>query len=173
MPFDRAAFRLERVHVQMGYAAAFNFWNYRGVLAERWGHGPIFGALAQQLGTEQVTLTPPTEAEDQRLQAVYGLKEAWITAEGQRWTEEVRDLAKQWLSEVHEVLQPRQTVRVNAQLFGLYPVGDPIQVSRRLRGRYYRNENLAETLRNASGVTRTTSMRQSIGSSLMTTIAFR
>ncbi len=145
MPFDSTQFRTERLHVQMGYDAAFNYWNFKGVLAERWGHGPIFASMGQQLGLEQVALTPPPD-KDERLQGVYGLKESWLLAEGPEWVPQAKDLAVQWLGEVHEVLNPRRTVRLTVHLFGLYPADNPVQVSRHVRSRFYRNENLAALL---------------------------
>jgi hypothetical protein len=143
--YDPQQFRVERAHVQIGYDAAFQYWNVRGVVAERWGHGPIFANVVQQLGIEQVTLTPPDD-EDQRFHAVYGLKETWMLGEGPERAQQALDLTPQWMRDVQEALRPRRTVRVTVALFGLYPVDDPVQVSRRLRRHFYRNDNLNAVL---------------------------
>jgi hypothetical protein len=116
------------------------------VLAERWGHGPIFGAWGD--AGQQINLTPAaTEpGEDVRLTGVYGIRASGLLAEGVRWTDAALGLAVDWLGDVNEVLQPSKVTRMSVQIFGLYPVVDPSQASRRLRSRYYRADNLAEVL---------------------------
>jgi hypothetical protein len=147
VPYNPAELRLEKIEVGTGYDAAFMFWNLRGVIAERWAHGPYFGSMGE-LGTQQVNLSPGPEEDDKRCTAVYGLKEAGFLAEGPKWTEAARDLAPKWLADVHEVLKPRRTVRVTSQCFAIYPVDNPEQVSRRLRGHFYRNDHLRASLPN-------------------------
>jgi hypothetical protein len=147
MPYDPGLLRTERFHCEISYHAAFNFWNLRGVLAERWGHGPIFGARGE--APNQITLTPAPSPEDPakdiRLQAAYGLHASGMIAEGPEWVPQVPELAVDWLRDAVEVFKPKKCTRVATQVFVLYPVEDAVQVSRRLRGHYYRNDHL-ETL---------------------------
>ena len=35
---------LRRYDLQINYHAAYLYWNLRGILAEKWAHGPLFGA---------------------------------------------------------------------------------------------------------------------------------
>ena len=145
MPFDREQLRLERLNIDMAYDSAFSYWNLRGVLAERWAHGPVFGAWAD--AGQQVNLNPGPDADDgdAHITAMYGIKISGLLAEGER-TEGASELALQWLSDVYEVLQPRRVTRISVQMFGLYPVTNPEQASRRLRSHYYRSDNLKAAL---------------------------
>jgi hypothetical protein len=142
--YNPADLRLERVSIEVAYDAAFLFWNLRGVIAERWGHGPVFGAMGE--AQNQVNLSPAAEeGVDARIQGVYGLKASALLAEGPDWTAQARGIAEQWFPDVFDVLAPRKTVRMNVQLFGLYPLenaGQAVQASRRMRSRFYRNDNL-------------------------------
>ena len=143
MAYRRELFQLERFHAEAGYDAAFLYWNLRGLLAERWAHGPVFAGWAT--AQEQTNLIPKADGDDTRIYAAYGIKASGVLAEGERWTQEAPDLARQWLPDVYEVLAPVRTVRVSVNLFGLYPAGErqaAIQASRRIRRRYYQNDNL-------------------------------
>jgi hypothetical protein len=145
MPFDRKQLRLERFQAEVGYHAAYLFWNLRGVLAERWAHGPLFGATNET--PQQVSLMPIWgETPDQRLQAAYGLRACGVVGEGQEWVTEARGIAADFISDGLEVLRPKRVVRVAVNLFGLYPVPDMIQASRRLRSTFYRSEALEAVL---------------------------
>jgi hypothetical protein len=138
MPFDVDKLRVERVSVELTYHAAYQFWNLRGVLAERWGHGPIFGGYRE--GPDVVSLVPPSPSSDERLLGVYGLRTAGLIAEGPEWSESAEDLAQKWLNDVYETLEPRRTTSVRVQVIGLYPVRDALRASNKLRERYYNAE---------------------------------
>ena len=144
MAFDRRQLRLERLNIQAIHDAAFTFWNLRGIIAERWGHGPVFAAMGE--GPGQVQLQPNIEDPDRRLVGVYGLKGTVLLGEGPDRSSQAEELTEDWFREVYEVVKPRRTVRLLVQRFGLYPVRDPTQVSRKLRGAFYRNENLQTVL---------------------------
>lgn len=150
MAYDPARFQIERFNVELNYHAAFNYWNLRGVIAERWGHGPIFGARNEN--PLQVALlpaaTPQDPGKDVRIQASYGISASGVLAEGETWVLEAQDIAVEWLRDAVEVLKPKRTTRAQTQLFGLYPVEDAVQASRRLRGRYFRADNLESLLPN-------------------------
>ena len=51
--------RVQRAVVDVSYHAAYNYWSLRGILAERWAHGPLFGATGES--PEQTTLMPPPD----------------------------------------------------------------------------------------------------------------
>ena len=140
MPFDADKLRLERVSVELNYHAAYQYWNLRGVLAERWGHGPIFGGFRE--GADLVSLVPPSPSADERLLAVYGLRTAGLIAEGPEWSKDAGDLAERWLNDVYETLEPRRTISARVQVIGLYPVRDPMRASHKLRERYYKADTL-------------------------------
>jgi hypothetical protein len=46
---------LRHFQLQVQYKPSFLFWNVRGALAERWGHGPLFDVVGDQAG--QITLS--------------------------------------------------------------------------------------------------------------------
>lgn len=145
MPFNRQALRLERFQIEVVYHSAYSFWNLRGVLAERWAHGPIFGGTNE--GPQQITLMPLVDnALDPQLQAVYGLKASGVIAEGEERVREAREIGPKFICEALEVLKPKRVVRVGVNLFALYPVSNIQQASRKLRGAYYRNDPLEQVL---------------------------
>jgi hypothetical protein len=144
VPFDPQLLRIERFHAEIAHHAAFYFWNLRGIIAEKWGHGPYFGARGQ-VG-DLLRLTPETEAEDQRIQASYGLNAAGMLAEGPKWLPVARDIVYEWLEDHYTVMKPRRVVRAFANAWALYPADNPVQLSRRIRGSFYRHENLESTL---------------------------
>lgn len=147
VPYDKSELRLERYHVEVAYHAAYNFWNVRGVIAERWAHGPVFGAASEIPG--QVTLLPTAgdkETPDQRLQASYGLRASGLNAEGEKWVPTAQEITNDWFADALEVLRPKRVVRVVVSLFGLYPLADALQASRKLRDWAYTKESLEAVL---------------------------
>jgi hypothetical protein len=156
MPFDRGQLRLERFTAQVTYHAAYAFWNLRGVVAERWAHGPIFGATNEV--PQQVTLLPAQgeEGADASLQAAYGLRASAVTGEGPKRTAEARKIASDFIGDALTALNPKRVVRVEVSLFGLYPLDDVVDASRRLRSIFYGDSQalarvLPPTVRNQRG----------------------
>jgi hypothetical protein len=145
VPFDPQLLRVERFHAEMGHHAAFYFWNLRGVIAEKWGHGPYFGARGR-LGEDVLTLTPETEAEDRRIQATYGLNIAGMLAEGAHWVPRAQEIVHEWFDDHYAVMKPRRVVRAYANVFALYPAPNAVQLSRRIRRMFYRHADLESTL---------------------------
>lgn len=129
--YDPALLRMERFHAEIGHHAAFNYWNLRGILAEKWGHGPIFGARGE--GPEQVHLTPETGLDDRRLQGVYGLMAAGVLAEGPECVPRGCEIALDWFGDHLSVMKPKRVVRTSAQVFAIYPAPNPVQLSRKIR----------------------------------------
>lgn len=146
MPYDESLLRIERFDSQINYHAAYNYWSLRGVLAERWAHGPIFGGT--QRSEEQTVLVPPTgpDQPDLRLLAVYGLRAAALNAEGENWVPRAQKLVSEWYSDVLEVLKPKRCVRMSVDVFALYPIDDPIEASTRLRSAFYNAEKVKQIL---------------------------
>jgi hypothetical protein len=142
MPYDEKKLRLERLNVEAAYHAAYGFWSLKGVIAERWAHGPTFGAFNE--GPNQVILTPALEEPDRNIAAVYGLRASGLNAEGRNWTAKAPDTATRWLGDVYEVLRPKMTVRVGVSLVALYPLKNPTAASQRLRKQFYRDERLEQ-----------------------------
>lgn len=128
MHFDKGRLRLRRYEMQMAYHAAYLYWNLRGVLAEKWGHGPVFGAYGES--QDQVTLTPARTDPlvPVQLAGVYGLRNSALLWEDTR-KKEAQDLALEWLSDCLAVLTPRRVVRVALKIVYSYPVKDPKRVT--------------------------------------------
>lgn len=146
MPANLNDIRLERFQAEMAYHAAYLYWNLRGVLAERWAHGPIFGGYKEE--GDQITLSPAVTPDqtDRRLHAVYGLRASGVHAEGPLRAQQAREVAADWISDVVDAFNPKRVVRVQVSTFSLYPVVDPVQASRKLRNAYYKNEPLRQLL---------------------------
>jgi hypothetical protein len=142
MAFDLEKLRIERINTEISYHATYTFYGLKGVLAERWAHGPIFGAVGE-LGTAQLNLTPQSgENLDERLVAVVGLRACALLAEGPRWTQDARPIAREWFEDVYTVLKPQRTVTVRTEVLALYPIRDPYAATRHLVSGYYQDDKL-------------------------------
>ena len=143
MAFDPKKVRLERFRVELRYHAAYNYLSLKGVLAERWAHGPLFGAFVDQ--GNQVTLTPEKGFAVDRVDGIYGLRASSFDREKVSNASRSYEQAIQWLSDVVEVLGPKRTTRATANWFGLYPLSN-IDAARaatnRLVTRYYSKDHL-------------------------------
>jgi hypothetical protein len=136
VPYKQTRLRVERVQADISYHAAYNYWNLRGLLAERWAHGPVFGAANDQ--PNQTTLTPAVgDDSDPRLWAVYGLRGSGLNAEGQHWVPQAPKHLDSWIADALAVLKPKRVVRASVSLVALYPVDDIHKTSENLRAAYY------------------------------------
>ena len=139
--------RFERFSVDMAYHSAYTYLSLKGVLAERWAHGPLFGAFTE--AAAQITLSPPAAepggAAPRSVQAFYGLKATGFLYEQLRRNElsDVTGDAVSWLGDVNTVLTPRRVVQVNVGWFLLHPIENAERSSRLLRDRYYNGTNAA------------------------------
>lgn len=141
MAFDLDKVRLERFRAEMGYHAAYNYLTLKGVLAERWAHGPVFGAVADQ--GNQITLTPASGFQDKRIDGVYGLRASSFDHECIDCAAETYEQAGEWFNDVVEVLKPKRITRLHTQRFALYPLSNidaAEAATRRLKVRYYKDE---------------------------------
>jgi hypothetical protein len=130
--------RLERFRTDLVYNAAYDFWNLKGLLAERWAHGPIFGAVADQ--GNQVTLTPESGFKEDRVEAMYGLRSSSFDRELVEDVERTYSEAHDWMADVIEALDPKKTTRIAVQWFALKHVGNldaARSANRKLRLHYY------------------------------------
>lgn len=140
MPFRRDRLRVERFHAELRYHAAFLYWNLRGIIAERWGHGPVFGGYMDG-PSPQVTLTPADpwmgEGARPRVRGIYGLQASSLNWEKVGDTREAIDTGKEWFSDIIRVLEPRVVV-AGASWFYLYPIlaGQRTRVSEKIRERF-------------------------------------
>ena len=146
MPYDNRLLRFERFQGELGYHAAYNYWNLRGVLAERWAHGPIFGAASSTDPNAQTALSPASGEGDSRLWAVYGLRALGLNAEGQEWVPKAAGLLDRWARDALDVLQPKRVIRAAVNLFALYPVDDIKEVSSKLRAVHQNPELMPDLL---------------------------
>ena len=53
-------------------------------------------------------------------------------------------MAADWIGDVLDAFKPKRVVRIQISTFGLYPVADPVQASRKLRNAYYKNEPIRQ-----------------------------
>lgn len=147
MAFDPKKVRLERFRIELNFHAAYDFWSLKGALAEKWAHGPIFGAFVDQ--GNQVKLTPEGGFEKDRVEATYGTKVAAFDFEWVQDPAATYRLALQWLSDVVKVLGPRKTTRMAVQWFPLYPLGSfqtAQTANSKLRHGYYDDKGRFGTL---------------------------
>jgi hypothetical protein len=142
---DLGRLKIERYQVELSYHATWTFSGLKGILGEKWAHGPIFGAYAE-VGTGQVNLTPAPEVEDQRLTAVAGIRASGLLAEGNYWTRRAKQIGQEWLQDVVELLKPQRVVGMRHEMFGLYPIRNPEAVTRRLVTKYYNAEEFTRAL---------------------------
>lgn|GEM_PF-4418863 len=147
MAFDPSRIRLERFKLDVQYHAAYDFFSFKGVLGERYAHGPKFGAFVDQ--GSQVKLTPEGGFKDDRAEAMFGMRgcsfDQELVDDPQRTYEE----ARLWTSDVLEVLQPKRITRVIADWFPLYPLSNrdaAEAASKRLRVRYYNKDRFDELM---------------------------
>lgn len=134
MPFDRKHLTIARFNTDVTHHSAYNYLSFKGLLAERWGHGPVFGAFNES--QYQMNLVPGPD-DPAGTTAFYGLKQAGFNAEPMTDPQATVRLAKEWHRDVLEVLQPKRVIRLAVQWFALYPVSNPNLASKRLRERYY------------------------------------
>jgi hypothetical protein len=144
MAYDPKKLRLERVKLDVTYHATYTFYGLKGVIAERWAHGPIFGAVGE-VGTGQLNLSPASgEGVDERIVAVAGIRTSGLVAEGRQWAPQAMDLGNRWFADIYKALNPKRTVSVTVEFFGLYPVRDEQRATQRLRERFYQDERLED-----------------------------
>lgn len=144
--FNADRLTLARMQVDVNYHVAFTYWSLKGVIAERWGHGPLFGAFADLGNQVTLTPTPGQTSRSGQVQAYYGLQAAGFNAEPVTDRAAMQQNAVSWISDVVDVLKPQRVVRVSVNLFGLYPVRDAERASERLRERFYNAGELAKIL---------------------------
>ena len=123
--FDRNKLTLRRFEVQMLYHAAYLYWGLRGLLAERWGHGPYFSAYGTSEDELRLTRLPGIASD---LVALVGLRRSAFIAEGDS-VAEGRALARSWLDDVLTTLSPVRVTRVLVRNLYAYPVSDPARMS--------------------------------------------
>lgn len=141
--FDKKQFRIARFQVDLNYHVCFTYWSLKGVIAERWGHGPLFGAFTD--AGNQVTLTPAIQQDGvpARVQGYYGIAASGFNYEDVTDREAAERDAVSWLDDVLTVLKPRRSIRLHVGWFGLYPVRDPAHASKLLRERFYNTTEVA------------------------------
>lgn len=140
MPFRKDKIRLEQFSVEAQYHAAYNFLSLKGVVAERWAHGPVFGAFSE--GSERVVLTPDDNGK--RIRGIYGLRSAALRCGWGVSATEAATLGVEWIGDVYGTLAPRRTVGLSAQWFSLYPLAKPDGPSAKLRDRFYQRDRIAD-----------------------------
>ena len=145
MPFKPDQLRVERFFASVSYHAAYSYWNLRGVIAERWAHGPYFGAYAD-VG-DAVRLSAGPETSNAPLIGVYGLKGGSFHGEGAERTRLALQLAPSWFDDIYTAFEPRRTIRISHDLMALYPLRDDgMRASRRLRIRFYNDAELIKVV---------------------------
>ena len=130
--YDVRRLKLRKLELQMHYHAAYQFWNLKGVIAEKWGHGPHFGAYSEASNEVRLTVASGSPSP---LVGVYGLKVSAFAAEHQKF-EDASELAVEWMSDCLETLRPVLVNRLILRLFYAYPVRDEQRVSHAFASEY-------------------------------------
>jgi hypothetical protein len=146
MTYHQNQLKLARLQVDMQYHAAFNYWGLKGVIAERWAHGPLFGAWTDMGG--QVALTKAAPITGANVQGIYGLNAAAFNTEPVDNKDHVKKDVADWVGDVMDVLQPKRVTRLAVNWMALHRATDPEGVSAKLRARYYQEEKLVALLPN-------------------------
>lgn len=129
------------------YHAAWNYLSLKGVIPERWGHGPLFGAVTDQ--GNQVTLSPASGLDEENVAGIYGIRASSYDRECVQDREKAYSEAKRWLRDVLEVLSPKRTTKFRLSWFALYPFPNQQAAERadvRLKDRYFNETNLEPLL---------------------------
>jgi hypothetical protein len=134
--FDSRRLTLRHFDVQIFYDAAFLYFNTKGLLAERWAHGPVFAGFNDR--GETVLLRPGIE-DVMDIAGIYGLKTSafmWERIDGTAG--QAKDLMRRWFADCSKVLQPRRIARTYAKVMFSYPLneGEVEAVAAVLRGRH-------------------------------------
>jgi hypothetical protein len=137
-------FELARMQVDVGYHAAFMFWGLKGVVAERWAHGPTFGAWTD-LGN-QVNLNQSSSPAEVTKTAYYGINASGFNAEPVENRTETEAEAVSLIADVMEVFKPKRVTRISCTWWGLLPVKDPARTSEKLRERFYQEKEIEALL---------------------------
>lgn len=134
---------MERFRAEIAYHAAYNYLSLKGVLAERWAHGPLFGSFADQ--GNQVTLTPEDGFKKDRVDGIYGIRASSFDRECVSDKNRTYEETNQWLRDVVEVLRPKVVTRMTSHWFALYPLSNQDAAeaaTRRLKLHYYSKEQI-------------------------------
>lgn len=121
MAFDNRKLRLRRFEIQIVHHAAYLFWNLKGILAEKWGHGPHFGAYSHDADRLQLT---QKAGEPTRMAAVSSLRGSAFFSEDEPYAKAV-EVAQPWLADCYDVLQPQVVKSLHQKISWAYPVRDP------------------------------------------------
>ena len=119
---------LRRLDLSVTYQPAFLFWNLKGVLAERWAHGPYFGAVQDQ--GNQITLLPDPEQKGTAGEpnAVGGIAISAFTWESPPSLGTSSGVAVEWLTDVLTALDPKTVVRIWGRQHWVLPLRNPAAV---------------------------------------------
>lgn len=130
--YEKKRLQLRKYEVHIGYHAAYLFWNLRGVLAEKWAHGPHFNAYGNEPDTVRLTVKAGAPSS---LVGLYGLRASAFVSEDRDATE-MRRLAQEWLADCLTVLQPKRVTRMVVREFYSYPATKPVKVSQAVEGAF-------------------------------------
>jgi hypothetical protein len=131
---------LRRFEIVVNYSAAFLFWNLRGILAEKWAHGPHFGAFSDQ-GPSQFTLTADAGPMDQpiganeskvRTAGMAGLRQSSFVWEDPIRQKAAEEIGLQWLTDVIDVAKPKVVQRIHIRRYHSKSIRRPDAVQKKI-----------------------------------------
>lgn len=125
MAYEQNKLRLRRFETQINHHSAFLFWNLKGVMAEKWAHGPHFGAYQQE--PDRLVLTKKA-GQPSDLVAICTLKGSAFISEDMLYPK-IQPLVESWFADCIEVFQPRVVNTLNQKVFYAYPVKDAEKVN--------------------------------------------
>jgi hypothetical protein len=103
---------LRRFELQIQYHPAFLFWNVKGALAERWGHGPFFDSVTDQGNQLTLANTKEAAADVGFSSAVAGVILSSFVTEIPTSEANVTQQGLDWLHDCLEAITPRKIVRL-------------------------------------------------------------
>jgi hypothetical protein len=120
---------LRRYEIQILYDTAFLFLGTRGVVAEKWGHGPYFEAWSEQPG--QITLTQ-SAAVPSPLLGIMGIRVSLVVWQTPKSRESASALSSEFLSDCIQAFQPQAIRRVIIKMHYISPTTQPQALNAKL-----------------------------------------
>lgn len=136
MTYDSSKLLIKRLRVQQRYHAAYRLFGVAGALAEKWGHGYFYAYSYSQPERLQLSHSDYPRA------LVVGLKESLFHHEDLLPPDDLDttiEYAKKTFNDINEVLEPRESVLVNAEITTLYPMDTWSRCLEAVKQKYYKS----------------------------------
>ncbi len=128
---------LRKLELQMAHQPSFLFWDLKGAVAERWSHGPHFGAVADQ--GNQITLQSDEEQDAKghgHRAGVAGIMVSNFVWEMPPQRLSAGEVSVEWLRDCVTAFKPKVVHRIVAREQWTIALDDPDAVQSALGARY-------------------------------------